>query len=237
MSSFAARARTHDGTALAIVQAIFKANGFTEFKTGIETRKPDLWEALQRQRDRTSMMLRYQPDQTFVGTGVARTVLCEVKSECDAHPNFAIEADAYLAALDWNAGYQHLMYAFCDLDRGQQWGCWADDIPRPVGIGAIRVPKRRDAGETLGRLERRFGRGACQLVEWSQKGSGTAFFLVPKRSTFLIPLDQFVRDRVVAAVRADAPQSPVQPAAPTVSVRDHQRWQSESDHKQLSLMP
>ncbi len=205
MASFAVRAGQHDGPALAAVIRTFQAEGFCNFRFGLETDGVTLRDVLQCHDDPTSILLRYRPDQVFSRPD-SRTVLCELKSESKGYPNFAVEADAYLAGRAWNHLYRHVMYAFCDLQRCEYWACWADAIPEP---GIVYVPERhRRFAEHMARLPKAFPRARVTSLNWGE-GSGTPYFFVPKpRSspwTPLRPLDWFVRHEVWAAVTALTP--------------------------------
>lgn len=207
MASFAVRAGQHDGPALDAVIAAFRAEGFHNFRFGLELDGRQVRDALRVDDDPTSVLLRYRPDQVF-GRAGARTVLCELKSERKGYPNFAVEADAFLAGLDWNALYRHVMYAFCDLGQGMHWACWADEIPRP---NAIYIPNTHPRfAESMRRLPKAFPGAAVCIRNWGE-GSGTPYFLVPKprpgNSTALRPLSDFIRQDVWAAVTAMTPKA------------------------------
>lgn len=205
MSSFAVRASQHDGPALNAVIAAFKAEGFHSFRFGSELDSPVLREALRVRDDPTSILLRYRPDQVF-SHPEARTVLCELKSEKKGYPNFAVEADAYLAGLDWNRLYRHVMYAFCDVGQDLHWACWADEIPRP---NRVYVPDFHPRfAESMLRLPKAFPEAAISVMDWGE-GSGTPYFFVPKPKPGLLsplrPLALFIRHDVWAAVTAMTP--------------------------------
>lgn len=207
MASFSVRAAQHDGPALRAVVAAFRAEGFHNFRFGSEVDGPALRDAVRTDDDPTSILLRYRPDQVFGRPG-ARTVLCELKSETKGYPNFAVEADAYLAGLDWNALYRHVMYAFCDLSQGTHWACWADEVPRP---SQIVVPNfHRRFAESMRRLPRAFPGAAICVRDWGD-GSGTPYFCVPKPKpgipSPLRALSDFIRQDVWAAMTAMTPKA------------------------------
>jgi hypothetical protein len=134
-------------------------------------------------------MLRFRPDRAFVKVG-GRSVLCEIKSEDQGRPNFAIEIDSYRAALEWNMTWQHVMYAFVDLASSTNavYCCWANDVPTPK---AINVPRRWDFEKTYRRLQDEWPGVDLRLVP-HRSGAGTPYFLVWKRSNFLVPIDTFI---------------------------------------------
>lgn len=185
-----ARAKPHDEIGLRLVIGRFQAHGYQNFLYGTETDSEALRRALQGQHDPTSIMLRFRPDQAFVKPGV-RTVLCEVKTEGGQYPNFAIEADSYRAALLWNAAHRHVMFTFADLGAETLVACWAQDLPPPR---EIRVPRRWDFADNMERMRAEFP--GVPLVPWPHKpggaGSGTPYFLVPKRTRALTALDGFI---------------------------------------------
>lgn len=206
VTSFHARAAQHDGPALTTVIGAFKGEGFHNFRFGSELDSPLMRDALRQRDDPTSILLRYRPDQVFSHPG-ARTVLCELKSEKKGYPNFAVEADAYLAGLDWNKLHRHVMYAFCDLAQQTYWACWADEIPRPT---TIYVPKFHCRFvDSMRRLPKAFPEADVSVMDWGE-GSGTPYFLVPKPrpglSSPLRPLGLFIRHDVWAAVTAMTPK-------------------------------
>lgn len=215
MASFAVRAGQHDGPALRAVIAAFQTEGFCGFRFGVEGDAAVLRDALRLGDDPTSILLRYRPDQVFSRPG-ARTVLCELKSEGKGYPNFAVEADAYLAGRDWNHLYRHVMYAFCDLSQGLYWACWADEIPRP---DALYIPSAHPRfAEFMRRLPKAFAGAAICVRNWGE-GSGTPYFFVPKPRPGLVsplrPLNDFIRHDVWAAVTAMTPKA----KAPTVKAQ------------------
>jgi hypothetical protein len=191
VSTFVERAQQHDERAISLVDMIFSRYGFSGFRIGAETDSQDCWELLLAQSDPTSIMLRFRPDRVQIKPG-ARAVLCEVKSEAQGHPNFAIEFYSWLAATMWNRSGHHVMYALADLRSGKVSACWAEDIPPPF---VVRVPRRWDHGKHISRLQREAHWAELLLVE-HKGGSGTPYFLVPKNSEYLWPLDMFIETQV-----------------------------------------
>lgn len=180
----------HDEKAVPMVVALFRRYHFEGHVLGTEADDESFRMALRGQSDRTSIMLRFRPDRTFVKQG-ARSVLCEIKSEGGKYANFAVEADSYRAAMEWNAAHRHVCFAFVDLGSGSVFCCWADQVPRPR---AIRVPRRWDFGANMRRLQAEMP-GAILHEEPYRPGpfsSGTPYFLVPKGSPFLVLADQFI---------------------------------------------
>src|SRR5262249_34908146 len=180
----------------ALVAHPCRAERFAATPFGLERDPPALRDALRSQSDPTSILLRYRPDQLLVKVG-ERSLLCEVKSEAEGYPNFAVEADAYLAGLDWNAIYRHVAYAFCDLRVGVSWACWAEEIPSPQ---EIIVPLRhRHAADALRRMPLAFPDARIESRDYGN-GSGTPFFLMPKPRigsvSVLRPLALFARQDV-----------------------------------------
>ena len=184
------RMRQHDDKAVPIVINEFRRYGFEAYQLGTESDSEELRKALMQQSDKTSLMLRFRPDTTFIRAGT-RSILCEIKSEAGRYPNFAIEVDSYSAALQWNMLYKHVMYAFVDLGNMHIYCCWADDVPSPQ---VIRIPKRWDYSENMRRLETEWPniRMITEDFQPAPEKSGTPYFLLPKRSSVLQPFDVFV---------------------------------------------
>ena len=192
---FATRARQHDGDATPMVVSLFESVGFVCYDLGTETDSDELHRALMSQYDETSIMLRFRPDKVFVKSGY-RSLLCEIKSESQGYPNFAIEVDSYQAAHKWDSDCERVMYSFVDLSQEQARVacCWVGDVPPPT---SIRVPRRWDFERQLERMAAAFP-GAdmipCQYIRGKQ--SGTPYFLIRKTSVYLKPFNQFISDVV-----------------------------------------
>jgi hypothetical protein len=193
VSTFVERAKQHDELAVSLVEMIFSQYGFSGFRIGTETDSQDCWNFLLTQSDPTSIMLRFRPDRVQVKPGV-RTVLCEVKSEAQGRPNFAIEFYSWQAATMWNRSGRHVMYAMVDVQNEKVFACWAENIPSPH---IIRVPKRWDFEKHMQQLQREAPWAELLPVEHTG-GSGTPYFLVPKNSKYLWPLDAFIETQVIA---------------------------------------
>lgn len=195
MNGFANRASRHDNEALPLVIESFAKYDFGCQIMGTETDNPQARAALTSQSDKTSIMLRYRPDRFFTQKG-NRSVLCEVKSEYQGRPNFAIEFDSFIGTKQWNASGRHVMYALVDLTKNTICCCWAGDIPAPE---SVLVPKREwDYEDTLARLTRE--NPEINFISKSfSNGSGTAFFLLSKSHKCLKPFDAFVENELIPA--------------------------------------
>jgi len=190
VDDFKSRNAQHD-EAMGIVADAFSQIGFSVHNCGIEERSPELHQALMQQYDRTSISQRWQPDQVAVKRGNL-SLLCEVKSEGNGYPNFAIEADSFTASHVHAQSGQAVMYAFVDLLQLPEptiHCCWLDDVPSPE---FIRVPMRWDWRKTYDRLKESFPNATLNTVN-HKGGAGTAYFLIKKDSSYLIPFDIFAQ--------------------------------------------
>ena len=186
--SFDRRVSQHDEMAIPIVVEHFAAIGFACYELGTETDSKGLHSALMAQYDGTSIMLRFRPDRVFIKPRY-RSILCEIKSEANGYRNFAIEADSFQAAHEWDSGHERVMYAFVDLSNGHVvMCCWASDIPMPYRIF---VPRRWDFDEQFQRMSIAYSGAVIEPKEY-RGGSGTPYFLISKSSQYLRLFDEFM---------------------------------------------
>jgi hypothetical protein len=205
--SFAARASQHDKDAIPVVVSAFESVGFACYDLGTETDSDELHQALMSQYDETSIMLRFRPDRVFIRRGY-RSVLCEIKSESQGYPNFAMEADSYQAAHKWDADCERVMYAFVDLSQEQarMVCCWVGDIPLP---SQIRVPRRWDFEQQTERMRMAYpGADVIPARYVPGKQSGTPYFLIRKFSPYLKPFGQFMNSLIGVGSQAVQLQMP-----------------------------
>lgn len=202
MSTFKQRRRQHDEKAMPIVEEEFSKFGFDKFDDGVETQSDEKRIALSQQKDITSLMHRYRPDAIMIKRG-EMSILCEVKSEADGKPNFAIEVDSYTVAHALQGTGQSVMYAFVDLSVKPPvvLCCWVDNVPSPT---FILMPNRWDYGDNLARMQEQYP-GARIKPLFGAAGSGTPFFLIPKKFAALLPFSEFAVKKLglKTAVKAD----------------------------------
>lgn len=207
-SSFHTRRKPHDEQAVPLVMARFQAYGFKIFPWGTEHRNARLAELLRLHYDPTSALIRHQPDLAVIhAEPIVRSVLCEVKSESQGRPNFAIAVDSFRSARALRAGECHVMYALVDLSTEQILACWADQIPAP---SRIFVPKRWDYEQTRERLLKEWP-GVLLVSRSCSGGSGTPFLLIPKTADYLLPLDHFIKQYLLGVPNPTDNDSPDDP--------------------------
>lgn len=174
---FAERICQHDSEALPLVKRKFSKYGYTIYSFGIEL-APQLHASLQKLQDDTSKIVRYRPDLVAVHPQKG-SILLEIKSEKSGNPNFAVEFDAWDAARLWNQDARKVLYVFADLLYRIVYACWPEEI-RPQ---KIYVPRTEDIQRII---------AICpdvEIVSISKiRGSGTAFFLVPKKTLYQLEI-------------------------------------------------
>jgi len=190
--SFKRRSAQHNGLAVPFVESIFASYGFISYTIGTEMDDEELHELLRKQRDPTSIMLRFRPDRVSVRPGI-RSVLCEIKSESGLHPNFSIEIDSYEAAILWNRVCKNVMFVFVDLSRKAALATWADDLPKPV---QIYVPRRQGWEDRIRQLRHDYPAADIREIQWI-RGSGTPFTTVRKDHPCLIELSRFIESELL----------------------------------------
>jgi len=195
MSDFLMRARPHDEVGIPLVQAELSKLGAAAFGYGVEQYPRELARAMLTQRDDTAYKVRFAPDLVPVWPGLL-TLFCEVKTESQGSDNFAVEADAYRGSLLHDSGGM-VLYAFVDLTQRTVVGCWARDIKTPR---RILVPNRPDYKESQERMYRNFPQAKVEAISW-RNGSGTPFFLIPKRWPVFLPFSVFMVQRGPLAPR------------------------------------
>ena len=190
---FRRRTDQHDRQAVALVESIFASYGFLSFRMGVEVALCEsAW--LLRQSDPTSILLRFRPDRVHLRPN-RRSVLCEIKSEAKARPNFAVEFDSWRAARMWNRSGRHVMLVGVDLVTRCAWACWVDSVPRP---SRIFVPRRWDWERQMIRLAKEAPWARLKPVRY-RSGSGTPYFLLPKTHPCWTPLPRFIERELLCA--------------------------------------
>lgn len=187
MDNFKDRIRQHDEIAMQFVMNEFGRYDFQGHRMGTETDTDVLRQCLVGQDDRTSQMIRYRPDNIFVGD---IALLSEVKSEAQGRYNFAIEFNAYVAGREWNVFNQQLAYVCVDLSVNpyRTYCCWSNEIPFPR---KVYIPMRWDYQETYEQIGREWPHIDRQLKDY-HNGSGTAYFLISKRARYFKSFDDFI---------------------------------------------
>lgn len=188
---YAGRSR-QEQAALRLARAAWSELGFEWFEHGAEKEPWEYRQALHRQHDPTALMVRFRPDLHCCRHGLL-SVLFECKSDDGRHENFALEADSFVAAKMWATGGAQVVYGFVDLAGEWMRCCFAHEIPAPR---EIRIPTRDECHRTRDRLHGWFPNAALRFEE-RPRGSGTAYFLIPKTSAFLRPFGAFVRSEIL----------------------------------------
>ena len=197
MSSFAQRSSFHDGDASTRIAAIFQKHGWNISVIGQESDTKKLSSSLKEKNDQTSLMLRYRPDKVATRPGF-NTIFVEIKTAITTSENYAIEFRSWEFTSLWNPSGENVCYVFLDSNQENiPLACWGKDIPPPR---RVRVPGRWDQNEQIKRIFKRLPPDeqthrpnvSIEVCNYYGVGSGTAFFLLPKTSNFLIPLPEFL---------------------------------------------
>jgi hypothetical protein len=199
VKTFSGRTEQHTRAVTAVKEVLDKLD-IECFDQGIEEASQAARDALMKQYDATSLMIRYKPDLIGVRLG-GFSVLVEVKSEGQGSCNFAVEVDSFTATKAYAAMGHSVVYAFTTLTPESSQsivGCWTSDVVTPK---LILVPRRPTSQHYLGgiatmrRLEKVYPQTKFQMIRWSRrsKGSGTPFFLIPKDTSYLKPFYGFIK--------------------------------------------
>jgi hypothetical protein len=180
------RVKAHDILALPAVDYLFSLMGYSHFELGIEREKKKFRDALKNRNDPQALKIRFSPDRLY-SKNDQNIVICEVKSEYSQWSNFSIEFDSYLQAVKYSEdGY---LYAFVDISKWDDYfSCQVffsriEDIPI---IQEFIVPKHHPLWELfVARIKKDFPATNISFRD-NSKGSGTPYFLLPKRSDFMI---------------------------------------------------
>ena len=195
VDSFNSRVNGHDNIAVPFVEAELKKNGLDSIRYGVEIYAKIFQQALYKLGRQNDMALRdrFKPDLYILPVGIIPPLLCEIKSENRGHPNFAIEFDSYCAAKIWDGGSKQVIYTFVDFNNSIQIKlCWLED----VRFIEVRVPNRFDFAKNMLELNKKYP--YVQFVEVPHTGgAGTPFFLIPKISIYLKPLDMFIKQNFI----------------------------------------
>lgn len=183
VATFADRNAMHEA-AKAKVRAEFEGLGFEVFEDGIEL-NPELAEAMREQDDRCSLMLRYRPDYANVFRGGV-SVLCEVKH------GWKMEARAYRAVKEWNAGGNVAMVVVAGNGDEVPRASFVTDVPEPV---QVIVPRRHDFEAQWEAMQRKFPGAELVAIEKPRRGSGTPFVNLARRH--FLPLRQFIFEKLL----------------------------------------
>jgi hypothetical protein len=181
------RYTSHDEIAVPLVVSAFAAHGFEGFAQGTETDGDRLHDLLRKADDDTGMLLRYRPDRVLICPRRG-AMLCEIKGEGGLFPNFAIEVPAWWSARRHEQAGLRVAVAFAVIPNGPISCCWASKIPFP---STICVPRREGYPERRAWVRAHFPGIPIDEIPY-RSGSGTPFFLVPKRVPFLLPLAEFI---------------------------------------------
>lgn len=189
---FKGRSSQHDELGMQFVMDEFSRYNFQGHRMGTETDTDVLRRCLMGQNDRTAQMMRYRPDNIFVGD---IALLSEVKTEANGYYNFSIEFDAYIAGREWNVLGQRLAYICVDLSVNpyRTYCCWSNEIPFPQ---KVYIPMRWDYQGTYERIGHDWPNINRELRDHCN-GSGTAYFLVSKRARQFKSFDDFITQEVL----------------------------------------
>lgn len=199
MNAFQSRSYLHDKVAIPYVQELLAKYDLEGIPYGVEVHDKNLQRALMLfgRQDEMALKNRYKPDLCIVprpdGMKInpkVRPFLCEVKSENETHPNFAIEFDSFCAAELWDNGQRNVIYIFVKMAQGvpiEARACWVSGLCfKPVF-----VPRRFDFEKNIKELEAKYPRIKFQPVEHTG-GSGTPYFLIRQDASYLRLFDSFI---------------------------------------------
>ena len=176
------RMKVHDKIGFPAAWNALEKKGYTLELAGQERYSDNFRNILSQNSDLTSIHLRWHPDIEATKNG--KSVLCEVKTHDITHRdtgNYAVEADSYKAAKMLAIP---VIYIFVEVADGVivilRW-CCSDDITPSV----IRIPDRFDFERKREELKTYFS-DTVRFEAWPHSGgSGTPYFLVPKRSDYI----------------------------------------------------
>ena len=176
------RMEVHDKIGFPAAWNALEQKGYTLCRTGMERYSDEAIDKLSRNSDITSVLLRWHPDIAAVKDGNSH--LCEVKTNDITHRdtgNYAIEADSYRAAKMFVIP---IIYIFVEVAEEAvvviRW-CCSDDIEPSV----IRITDRFNFEQKRDKLRPYFS-DTVRFESWPHSGgSGTPYFLVPKRSGYI----------------------------------------------------
>jgi len=176
------RMELHDKIGYLAVCVALEEKGYAVERTGMERYSDETIDKLSQNSDSTSTFLRWHPDIAAIGNG--KSHLCEVKTVDVTRRdtgNWAIEADSYKAAKMFVIP---VIYIFVDVVNGQaisiKW-CQSDDITPSV----ITIPDRFNFEQKRDELKIYFSDGVRFEPRPHNGGSGTPYFLIPKRSDYI----------------------------------------------------
>ena len=195
------RMQQHDGVAVPMVSRALAVYGFDEHVIGQENDDIAIRENLRGKRDITSLMFRFRPDRLYIHPSYP-PLACEIKSESGKYPNFAIEFDSYIASKGHGSIYK-AVYAFVDLGVDTIKLCWTKDV---LYSTLIWVPQNHpDWKKALDYLEVHYPT-VNALPARRNNGSGTPNFVIPKNSSYLLPIDQFIKQELELRIDIDTKQ-------------------------------
>lgn len=201
MDTFHHRSHFHDKIAIPYVQEQLAKYDLKGIPYGVEVHDPDLQRALMLLGRQNKMALRdrYKPDLYIVpqpeGMKINPSVpplLCEVKNENGARPNFAVEFDSFCAAKIWDNGQKNVIYIFVKMGQDtpiEAKACWVSSIY----FRSVLVPRRFDFEKNISELEEGYPQYRFEPVGHTG-GSGTPYFLIRQEAIYLKPFDLFITE-------------------------------------------
>ncbi len=187
--SFPSRAKPHDRAMECISSLMLLVDFESAGRRGIEMDDEYTQWLLRQQYDDVSTDYRWQADQLFTRPG-DRSVYCDVKTSGSTRDSFYMEADSYRALRRCDSNGQRVFVAFVNPHSYDICACWCSEIPEPFNIRIARWSEKK--WEHYHRMKQYWPCANVKFVPVNG-GSGTPFFLIPKTSWFLTPIDEFLR--------------------------------------------
>ena len=160
--------------AVSIFTAKAHESGFVDvMPMGVEFDNSDMYCQLRKRNDKTSIMLRHRPDAVCFGHDDA--VLVQIKGRNRINDDIVfVEVDSWAGAMEWNAVYRHVAFAFVEIPTENILYAWADEL----SFSEIYIPKRFDYLYSQKQLSLQF-RDKNIILREHKTGSGTPYFIYP----------------------------------------------------------
>ena len=159
------------------VRRILHGWGYETFLHGIEQTK-ELAQALQKQDDTCSLMVRFRPDLVSVMPTVV-SFLCEIKAPGIRSERFSMEARAYAGLVEWNRRGRLALLLYAQRTAyqtlGEVVGCWVSEVDKPETVWVPRRPDWKAQWDAMGKIFPGVRRQECRH---NPRSSGTPFVVL-----------------------------------------------------------
>jgi hypothetical protein len=192
--TFEQRISQHDNKGMEILTKKFTPFNIDIIRDGYEL-NDKLKHHLLQFKDSTSQMIRHRGDGVcIVNEKKTRNFIAELKTTDSMQYNFAIELVAHYHHLQYLQGDNNILSVSCfvDIDSGTCSACWTLDIPQPR---KIKIPNRFDYNESVNWIREKYPGVEMEILA-HKGGSGTPFFLINKKATYLKDIDVFIKEEL-----------------------------------------